>query len=44
VMLSNPNPDLVAKFLDAGVEHVIVSMGQPFDLGQVELVMTAAEK
>ena len=44
VMLSNPNAELIAKFLDAGVEHVIVSLGPPFDLGQVETVMAAAKK
>ncbi|MBA2607374.1 MAG: LLM class F420-dependent oxidoreductase [Actinobacteria bacterium] len=44
VMLSNPTAELIAKFIDAGAEHVIVSLGPPFDLGQVEIAMTAAQK
>lgn len=44
VMVNNCTPELFAKFIDAGAEHFIVSLGSPFDLAEVEMAMTAAQK
>ena len=43
IMLTNPTPAIIEKFIDARADHIIVSMGQPYDLGPVEAVMAAVK-
>jgi hypothetical protein len=44
VMSVMPSDDIVKKFVDVGVDHLIVSLGQPYDLSGVESAMKAAGK
>ncbi len=44
VMSVMPSDDIVKKFADAGVDHLIVSLGTPYDLSGVESAMKAAGK
>jgi probable F420-dependent oxidoreductase len=44
IMTVAPSAEIVEKFIDAGADHIIVSMGQPFDLSAVESVMSVVGK
>ncbi len=44
VMSVGPSDEIVEKFIDAGVDHLIVSVGSPFDLDVVAAAMKAAGK